>query len=162
MTVCSDILTVDKVPHAQFRQRFRLRNDIQGITRGSKHRGYLPGPVSECFDGILAMIEQYPRKGVINPVVDVIAFFALPLRNADDFSDQCGRRRHQEAARFSQDLYVLRDKAVQLRTQNPRQFAERPDMPVIPAGNPPPMSSSFKSNPRAAASSITETEMVRA
>ena len=131
MAVSADIFTVDKVAQLKFRKFFRLGNCVQGIACGTEHSRNIPGTFLECSQTILAMVEQYSREGMIDPVVQIVASFPVAFGLADNFSHESCRRADQESARLRQNFHTFREQTIQFHSENFRQFPERSHQAVI-------------------------------
>ena len=101
---------------------------------GPKTEQIWVGPFLNALDRILAVVENHPRVGVIDAVVDVIAHLAVAHRLADDLRHRVAGAGHQEASRLGQNLDVAGKQAVELGIDDLRQFAERLHRRVVRRG----------------------------
>ena len=69
------------------------------------------GPSRECFHGVLAVVEDDARVGVVDPVVDVVALLAVPNGGPDHLRDGIPRGGNEKTAGLREDLDILRERA---------------------------------------------------
>ena len=80
-------LAIHQVVQLQVRQIFGERDGVQGVAGLAEDGADFGLAALERFDVVLTMIEDDARKGVINPIVNIIARLAVAAGLADDFGD---------------------------------------------------------------------------
>ena len=70
----ADVFAIKQIATLQVGgELFRHRNNVQPVTGRAKHGADLGRPFFESVKVILAVVEDYAGKGVIDAVIDVIA-----------------------------------------------------------------------------------------
>ena len=70
----TDVSAVEEIVTLQIDgELFRHRNNVQPVTGRTKHSADLGRPFFERAKVILAVVEDYAGKGVIDAIIDVIA-----------------------------------------------------------------------------------------
>jgi len=107
MAVGANVFGINEIAKVEIRQLLCLRDSVECIAGRAEDGGDMLCPLPERLQVILAVVEQYPRKGVINAVIQVIAALPVALGFADDFRHKRRCRSHHEPARFRQNFQIF-------------------------------------------------------
>src|SRR5262249_38046830 len=81
----------------------------------------------ERLHGILAVVKDDPRVGVVDTVIDVVAGLAIAHGLADYGSNTRAADRGKKAARLGENLDVLREEPLDLAVDHLGEFGEWPN-----------------------------------
>ena len=90
--VRADILGVDIVAYLELRQLLGDRYRVERVAGRAEDGRDLLVAVLERLDRVGAVVEDDPREGVVDAVIDIVAGLAVADGLADDLGDE--RRRH--------------------------------------------------------------------
>ncbi len=85
------VLGVEQFPQFHVRQLLGQADSVQSVTGGTEDGTELGWALSEAFQMVLAVVENHPAVGVVDPVIDIVAELTFPDRFADDLRNSRGR-----------------------------------------------------------------------
>ena len=126
-----DIFRIDEIADRELRELGRERDRIECIAGRPEDCRDVARPFLEREYRVGAVVEDLPRVGMVDAVVDVIAGLAVPVRLPDDLCNERAGICHEEPARLGKDLHVGREEPGDLGPEFYCKFFDGTDLGVV-------------------------------